>query len=254
MPSVAAPIAGGVASAVVGSALSRGGPSIPDPTANLPTSITTPGFTLGPKAGNPKSLELTRTGVADQLTKLGLLNEDQAKKLGGLIDRVAPGIGGLTKARVGALENARTRTIGDLRENLARRRVQGSSFANDAITRAQLEFAQEEEEIRASSFLQELELTNKLIQQQADTLRSTVLAELEQSNFEAQISVNFANRTQAVMGQIGQFQAQLAAQAQAGFGAFAQPAISAIGSAVSSGVESLFSDSSSQSFDSTDFR
>lgn len=259
MPSgIAGAVAGGATSALLGSALSGGGPSIPNPAANLPTSITTPGFTLGPaktaaggkgiasifgrllSGGNNKALQLERTGTADELKKLGLLNEEQAKKLGGLIDRVAPGIGELTQSRLTGLENVRRRTIGDIRENLARRRVLGSSFASDAITRAEREFAQEEAEIRASSFLQELELTNKLTQQQADVLRSTVLTGLEQSNFEAQLAVNFANRTQAVMGQIGQFQAQLAAQAQSGLGAFFQPVVSGIGDAVSQGVQSLF--------------
>lgn len=250
MPSsVVGALAGGAASALVGSLFSGGGPSIPDPTANLPTSIITPGFTLAPagsggsggkagiaalfSGGSNKTLKLTRTGIADDLARLGLLNEEQAAKLGGLIERVAPGVGDLTKARLAGLENTRRQTLGDIRENLARRRVLGSSFAQDAITRAQREFAQQEEEVRASSFLQELDLTNKLIQQQADVLRSTVLAGIEQSNFEAQIAVNFANRTQAVLGQVGMFQAQLAAQAQSGLGGFFQPVISAVGSAVS---------------------
>ena len=238
MAAIAGPVLGGIASAGAAKLLSGSGPKIPNISANVPKSVNTPGLNIVSKKGG---LTATRTAeTTGLLEQLGLINKDQAARLGGLIEQVKPGVGALTEARLTGLGNVRRRTIGDIRENLARRRVLGSSFAQDAITRAEREFAEQEAELRASSFLQELELTNQLSQQQADALRSTVLTGLEQSNFEAQLAVNFANRTQAVMGQIGQFQAQLSAQAQSGLGAFFQPAISAIGGAVSQGVQSLF--------------
>lgn len=232
-------IAGGLASGVASSLFSKAGPKIPDPTANLPTSFTTPGFSLSRQG---KNLNLTRND--DLLGQLGLLNTQQADQIGGLISRVAPGMSALRESRLAGLESVRRRTVGDIRDNLARRRVLGSSFAQDAIARAEGEFAQRADEVRATSFLQELDLTQKLIQQRTDILRSTVMAGIEQGNFEAQLTANFANRVQSVLGQVGMFQANLAAQAQSGLGALFQPAVSAIGSAVSSGVQGLFGGSS----------
>lgn len=86
------------------------------------------------------------TGVEDALSKLGI------------------GFGDLTKARVGAIQNAGTKAESDLRANLARRRVLGSSFANDDISRTKAEFAQQEAEQRAKSYLEELDANTKLIE------------------------------------------------------------------------------------------
>jgi len=78
------------------------------------------------------------------------------------LGRVAPGFGDLTKARVNTIQNAGRASASDLRSNLAKRRVLGSSFADDAMTRNQMEFAQQEEAARAQSFLEEMDLQNQL--------------------------------------------------------------------------------------------
>lgn len=231
-------LVGGVGAGLAGSLFSGGGPSIPNPAANLPTSFQTPDISIS-RTG--KHLTLTRDN--DILARLGLLNTAQANQIGGLLSRVAPGISELRRTRLQGLENIRRRTVGDIRDNLARRRVLGSSFAQDAIVRAEREFAQQADEIRATSFLQELDLTNRLIQQQSDVLRNTVLTELEQSNFDAQLTANFANRTQTVLAQATAAQAQLAASAQAGLGQFFSPFINQFGSAISGAVTNFFNPS-----------
>ena len=78
------------------------------------------------------------------------------------LGRVAPGFGDLTKARVNTIQNAGRASASDLRSNLAKRRVLGSSFADDAMTRNQMDFAQQEEAARAQSFLEEMDLQNQL--------------------------------------------------------------------------------------------
>lgn len=79
------------------------------------------------------------------------------------LSKVPAGYGQLTKATVGAVTNARDKSVSDLRSNIARRRVLGSSFGNDDISRTQAEYAQKEAEVRADSFLKELDQTTQLI-------------------------------------------------------------------------------------------
>lgn len=83
-----------------------------------------------------------------------------------LREEVRPGFGRLTRSRLAGLRDIRERTIGDLREELSKRRVAGSSFATSQVAGAEAEFAREEDRIRAESFLQEMDATNQLIQQE----------------------------------------------------------------------------------------
>ena len=79
---------------------------------------------------------------------------------------VRPGFGRLTRSRVEELRGLRGRAVGNLREELSRRRVLGSSFAAREIGALESEFARQEDQIRAESFMQEMEATNQLIQQE----------------------------------------------------------------------------------------
>ena len=79
---------------------------------------------------------------------------------------VRPGFGRLTRSRVEELRGLRGRAVGNLREELSRRRVLGSSFAAREIGALESEFARQEDQIRAESFMQEMEATNQLIMQE----------------------------------------------------------------------------------------
>lgn len=159
----------------------------------------------------------TPTGVAVAPTaqRLGAVGGlartfgQQAQALGGLREQVAPGFGRLTSARLQEIENARRQAIGNLRENLARRRVLGSSFAQDAITRANLEFAQQAEETAAESFVQELQLTNQLINQQFEASRGEFQTQLNELNLEAQLGQQFAAQGTQVLTALAQEQANI---------------------------------------------
>jgi len=59
------------------------------------------------------------------------------------------------------LEDTRRRVTGDLRENLARRRISGSSFASDALSRADREFERQGLEIDAEESSQRLEFEER---------------------------------------------------------------------------------------------
>jgi len=115
-----------------------------------------------------------------------------AGELGALKSQLRPGFGALTESAVSNLENRRRRAIGNLRENLARRRVAGSSFGQDTLARAEAEFAKQEADIRAQTKLQEIDATNKLILQEGAAKLDAFNVLLSQSNIEAQLGANMA--------------------------------------------------------------
>lgn len=80
-----------------------------------------------------------------------------------LLNRVNPAYGDITKSRVAAINNAKQASVSDLRSILARRRVLGSSFADDTQKRTEAEYAQKEADARATSLLEEMDATAKLI-------------------------------------------------------------------------------------------
>lgn len=125
------------------------------------------------------------------------------------LGRVRPGFGELTRARVGAITDARDSAVSDLRDNLARRRILGSSFANDTITRTESEFAKQEAEARAVSFLQELEATTQLIAQRFDVRSSLAQTELAQSQFESKLAAEYAGRLESELQASARLLAQL---------------------------------------------
>lgn len=108
----------------------------------------------------------TLQGIRGNLSGLRPGLADLRGDIQGLRSELRPGFGRLTRSRVEELRGLRGRAVGNLREELSRRRVLGSSFAAREIGALEAEFAQEEDRIRAESFLAELDATNQLIQQE----------------------------------------------------------------------------------------
>lgn len=102
------------------------------------------------------------------------------------LSQVEPGVGRLTEARLAEIENARQRGQSNLRGELGRRRLLGSSFASDALTRSDLEYAQAAEESAAQGFLQELDLSNRLETQRLQ--QETAAANTALQNFTSALS------------------------------------------------------------------
>lgn len=139
----------------------------------------------------------------------------QAAELAALRAQVRPGFGALRASRLAGVEGARSRAVGDLRENLARRRVLGSNFAQDAITRANLEFEREADRVRAESFLQELDLSQQLLSQEMTARRGEAQTLLDELNLQIDVAGSLASEA----GANARMQAQLDAQSASGFGA-----------------------------------
>ena len=62
----------------------------------------------------------------------------QAADIGNIRSQWAPGMSALRGAQLASLQNQQTAGIGNLRDSLAQRRVLGSSFGQDALTRANM--------------------------------------------------------------------------------------------------------------------
>ena len=162
------------------------------------TSFTSPGLSAAFKS--PQQLDLQRSqGTESLLGGIAGAYRNQASELGDLQPLVEPGFGRLTEAGIRAVRDARRSSIGDLKQNLARRRVAGSSFAGDDIARTNAEFAKKENEFASQAFTQELALSNELINQKATAQANSFLQTLAQSNVESQIATQMATGVTSVL-------------------------------------------------------
>lgn len=236
MAGVAAAVAGGIASSAASKLLSGGDKRLPgNPTIR---NVSTSGLSTALIGGR---LSLTRNqSVTDTLARLNSATGAASADLAGLREQFIPGLGRLTRARIQTIRNARSRATGNLRENLSRRRVLGSSFAQDAETRSGLEFAQAEEEARAKSILEEIDITTQFIESEFRLRSEAASAELDQLNFESGLAANLATGTQTALTQNARLQAELAIGAAQGSAKFFEPAIGAISDAVGSKVGDFF--------------
>lgn len=227
---IAPAIGGGIASAATQKLLAK--PPTVDSFAapNLKTS----GLSANVSGG---TVDLTRSAEASgQLKSLQEALGAQGSDLKALLPLVDPGFGRLTQTGVNAIQNRARASIGNLRDNLARRRIAGSSFAADALSRAEAEFAQEEANFRAQSFLQELQLKTELINQSAAANAKQFEVAIAQMNFESQVASDVVRTVTDAIKTNATIQANLAAQNAAGQGKFMEPISSAVGGAVSSAI------------------
>ena len=151
---------------------------------------------------------------------------NQAGQIGALRPMVAPGFSQLREslgrnrdARLASIEDARSRATGDLRENLSRRRVLGSSFAGDALSRTDAEFQRERDRViaetgvqEAATYLQELESTKALISEEFTLARNSIEVFLNNMNMEASLAAQFATGATNVLADNARIQSQLLQQ------------------------------------------
>ena len=123
----------------------------------------------------------------------------QANQLGALQPLVEPGYGRLTEAGIRAIQDARRATMGDLRQNLARRRVSGSSFAQNDINRTNAEFTKQQNEFASQAFTQELAAKQQLINDQATASANAYLQSIQQTNIDSQLATQLASGVTTVL-------------------------------------------------------
>ena len=188
-------------------------PTITPPTLNVnPASFSGGGLT-GSFANNTFSVSPT----ADRSAAVGGVSTtfgQQASDIAGLRQQWAPGASALRSSLMTALQNNRTQALGNLRDNLAQRRVLGSSFAQNSLASADQEYQQQIQQIQAQTFLQELQAQQGLIQQQYTAARGQFQTNLDEMNLEAGVATQLTSQATQVMSSAATTQAQLDMQAQ----------------------------------------
>lgn len=238
-------IAAAVAPSLIKAGLSFGASKLfgggqEDPTSGL-SQFQAPGIKAGGLRARSDAEGIRVTSSAERQGLVGGLSRtfpEQARELGQLRSQVTPGFGRLTTSRLAEIENARQRATGNLRENLQRRRVLGSSFASDALARTEAEFAQQAERVQAESFLQELELSTQLIEREFGARRGEFQTSLDELNLQADVATQLASGATATLGANARLKAELDAKASAGAGQFFgqtfQPVIDQLSSSIGS--------------------
>lgn len=162
-------------------------------------------------------------GVGNRGRLVGQLSEtfgSQADELAGLQSLVEPGFSDLRQSGLNQIEDRARRATGNLRENLSRRRVLGSSFGQDALSRLESEFAREEADFTARSLLQELDATRQLIGDKTAARAQQFQTRLNELNLQAEIASNLASGATNALSANARTQAQLAAKEAQGRGSF----------------------------------
>jgi hypothetical protein len=166
--------------------------------------------------GGGGSFNLTRGEETNQAISALVGSGVEARRgFSRLRGQVRPGFGRLTQSRVEAIRGAGERTVGNLREELSRRRVAGSSFAQREIASTEAEFGRLEEQSRAEALIQEIGLTGQLIGQEFQSALQTILPILKQLNIESSIAAGLATNASAQINAnlVAQGEAQAAQQA-----------------------------------------
>lgn len=217
-------LVGGSLGASFGGLLGLG--SGPDPISIAggfqPTGFSGGGLTATPE-GNMMNIS-SGLGRSKLIKEIQALLGGQAQQIKGQLGEITPGFGRLTEAGLAAVANAREsfsrnrrRIIGDLRSNLQRRRVEGSSFAQDALAGAESEMElrsreidQMEKQVRAESFLKEFAMKQDLMQRQFEKESQSLQVALGNMNFEATLGAQLSGGMMGAMQQSNALQAQLA--------------------------------------------
>lgn len=190
------------------------------------------GGLFGRRQNNEFVVAPTDTRRAELVGQQRSAFQSQARDLTGLLNRVGPVFGDVTRARLAEIERARSRTIGDLRETLRRRRVLGSSFAQDAIARAEAEFAAQSADAAARSQLEELDIRTKLLAQRAQAEINASAAILDELNAQLGIASGSSVPMAQALANAARVEAGLLADNAAGLGTGFAPIALGVSNAV----------------------
>ena len=131
-------------------------------------AVSTPSLSFGEGAltrDNTEFLDESRRTLAD-------LRANRAGFGGGFRD--------FRRARLQDVENARARTVGNLRSQLGRRGILGASFAGDAITRTELDFQQQADKVSAEIDVQEFEFNLQNLEQESQIALANLTREFQE--------------------------------------------------------------------------
>jgi hypothetical protein len=191
-----------------------GGVNNPAPQINY----TPPGFTGGGLTTSFNGNNYSVSPTADRTAAVGGVAStygQQANDIAGLRSTVTPGFSQMRTTALADLDNQRTSALGNLRDNLAQRRILGSSFATDALSRADQDYQQQRQNTIATSFMNELQANQQLIQQQYTAARGSFQTGLDELNLEAGLASTLTGQATSVLANVATTQTQLDAFFQA---------------------------------------
>lgn len=135
---------------------------------------------------------------------------DLAGEYAGLRSQVRPGFSEFRSARLGENENVFARQRSNLRDDLARRRILGSSFGQDTLTRLAREEAQQADMIQAESFLQELDMTSQFLGQEFEARANQFNTILGEMNLQADLAAKLSGEATSFFRDIANLKSNLA--------------------------------------------
>ena len=184
---------------------------------------TPPGFSGGGISSNFSGNSYNVSPSADRTAAVGGLSDTFANfgnETGALRSTVAPGFNQMLQSRLAQINDAGTAAIGNLQQNLSARRILGSSFGNDTVTRANLEIARQRDATIADNYLRSLDANNQLLQQQYGAYSKQYSTALDEMNLEAGIASNLTGQASTQLAANARAQAELDAKAQEAQGKF----------------------------------
>lgn len=150
------------------------------------------GFSAGITGGKKKrNVTITRSsGLSQNLASLQARLGERSAAFRDLRTQVGGAFSDVIRGRVDAIREAGSRTVGNLREELGKRRVLGSTFAQREISSIESSFAQEEARQRSEGALAQLGVESQLIAQEFEGGIQAAMAMIEQGNFESTLAAN----------------------------------------------------------------
>jgi hypothetical protein len=180
---------------------------------------------------NPANFNVGSTGLTGTYTGGGGFNLQQTQALssqvgqlqntfgqaasafGALGATVQPGFSQFRQAGLADIANQQAQATSNLSNNLAQRRVLGSSFAQNQLSNNAATFAQQQADFTAQSYVQELQASTQLTQQQFQAATQQFSVGINQMNFEAGIAAQLSSQASSSLANIATAQAQLDQQA-----------------------------------------
>jgi hypothetical protein len=149
------------------------------------------------------------SGLQSQVGQLQSTFGQQASALGNLAQTVAPGFSLFRQAGLADIAGQGQANIANLRDTMAQRRILGSSFANSQISQANADIEKQRTDFIAQSYLQELNASNRLIQEQYHAATQQFQVGINQMNFEAGIAADLTKSANSAMASVATAQAKL---------------------------------------------
>jgi len=177
-----------------------------------------PGFSSGGLSGSSAGGLGTVTSTAarnDVISGLSGAGESAANTFGDLYNTVKPGFNDLLNARLTQINDASRSAIGDLRTNLAARRIQGSSFGQSTIDRANMEFSRQRDQAIADNFLKSLEAQRQLTNDKFNASIQAFQPKLNELNLEAELAATLGTQGAQAIAHAAEFNAKAQSGANA---------------------------------------